>query len=114
MGTKETFTRDEDTIYQDCIKAARKNTQLYLKQIQEQTERIGKKRTKLEDLRKIAGEISECCKKLSEYMENFIPLSHRSILDAYPRQLNDGIILLISGTESGRYWDKKEYDKECK
>ena len=55
VGTKETFTRDEDAICQDCIKAARKNTQLCLKQIQEQTERIGKKRTKLEDLRKIAG-----------------------------------------------------------
>lgn len=114
VGNKDTFEHDEDTIYADCIKAAKKNTQLCMKQIQEQTERIGKKRTKLEDLRKIAGEISECCKKLGEYTENFIPLSHRNVLDAYPRQLNDGIILLIGGTESGRYWDKTEYDKECK
>lgn len=114
VGTKESFARDEDVIYADCIKAARKNTQLCLKQIQEQTEKIGKRRTKLEDLRKIAEEISECCKKLGEYTENFIPLSRRSVLDAYPRQLNDGVILLISGTESGKYWDKTEYDKECK
>ena len=38
----------------------------------------------------------------------------RTVVDAYERGQGDGIIIIINGSESGKYWDKEEWDADHK
>ena len=48
------------------------------------------------------------------YIDSFVPLSKRKILDVYPRTQRDGIIIIIEGDEIGSFWTKEEYDRRKK
>lgn len=46
-----------------------------------------------------------------KYISDFIPLGQRKIIEIYPRLQRDGIVIIVEGAESGKYWDLKEYKK---
>ena len=48
---------------------------------------------------------------LRKYISDFIPLGQRKIIEIYPRLQRDGIVIIVEGAESGKYWDLKEYKK---
>lgn len=50
-------------------------------------------------------------KNYESYINNFVPIADRKILDIYPRIQKDGICIIISGSELGKYWDREEYLK---
>ena len=41
-------------------------------------------------------------------------MMERTVVDAYERVQGDGIAIIIKGSESGKYWDKEEWDAEHK
>lgn len=46
-----------------------------------------------------------------KYISDFIPLGQRKIIEIYPSLKKDGIVIIVDGTESGKYWDLEEYEK---
>ena len=46
-----------------------------------------------------------------KYISDFVPLGRRKIIEIYPRLQGDGIVIIVEGAESGKYWDLKEYKK---
>lgn len=45
-----------------------------------------------------------------EYLKTFVPLRYREIKEVYEREIhNDGTVVIIEGSEWGKYWDKQEY-----
>ena len=114
VGDKDAFERDEEKINKECRERAIKMMTLYLDNIQKATHNIGEKRIKLEELKNRVDAIQKLCDKVSEMKDNLIPLSERTVREIYPRIQGDGVIVLIEGAESGRYWYKSEYDKERK
>ena len=112
VGDKDTFEEDEEKINKECRERAIKMMTLYLDNIQKATHNIGEKRIKLEELKNRVDIIQNLCDKVSEMKDNLIPLPERTVREVYPRIQGDGVIILIQGTENGRYWYKSEYDKE--
>lgn len=47
-------------------------------------------------------------------LKDFEPMMERTVVDAYERVQRDGIAIIIKGSESGKYWDKEEWDAEHK
>lgn len=111
VGDKDTFEEDEEKISKECRERAIKMMALYMDNIRKATCDIGQKRIKLEELKNRADAIQKLCDKVGEMMGNLIPLPERTVREVYPRIEGDGVIVLISGTENGRYWEKKEYDE---
>lgn len=112
VGNKDTFEEDEEKISKECRERAIKMMALYMGNIRKATCDIGQKRIKLEELKNRVDVIQKLCDKVSEMKDNLIPLSERTVREVYPRIQGDGVIILIQGTENGRYWYKSEYDKE--
>lgn len=106
VGGKDAFEEDERGITEQCQKRAAKMIQRYVKDI----ERIAIAVALEEQLE----EILNLCDKINEQVGNMKPITERTVREVYPRIEGDGVIVLISGTENGRYWYKSEYDKERK
>lgn len=104
VGDKDTFEEDERQITEQCQKRAAKMIQRYVKDI----ERIAIAVALEEQL----DSILDLCDKINEQVRNIKPITERTVREVYPRIQGDGVIVLIQGTENGRYWDKTEYDKE--
>lgn len=51
-------------------------------------------------------------KNTNRYVENFVPVMEREIIEEYPRLSEDGIVVIVKGGEAGAYWYKKEYDSK--
>lgn len=114
VGNKGTFAEDEEKISKECRGRAIKMMALHMDNIRKVTHNIGQKRIRLEELKNRVDIIQKLCDKVGEMMGNLIPLPERTVREVYPRIEGDGVIVLISGTENGRYWYKSEYDKERK
>lgn len=48
-------------------------------------------------------------KVINEYLLSFVTLDRRTVAETYPRLQNDGIVVLINGTEKGEYWNLIEF-----
>lgn len=52
-------------------------------------------------------------KKCEKYLNTYTPLPDRKVKDAYWKiSKEDGICIIVDGTESGKYWDKEEWDAD--
>ena len=58
--------------------------------------------------------ISDYVIKTCKILRDFMPMMDRTVIDAYERLQGDGIIIIINGSESGKYWDKEEWDADHK
>lgn len=47
-------------------------------------------------------------------LKDFEPMMERTVIDAYERLQGDGIAIIITGSELGKYWDKEEWDADHK
>lgn len=52
-------------------------------------------------------------KKCEKYLNTYTPLPDRKVKDAYLKiNKEDGICIIVDGTESGKYWNKEEWDAD--
>lgn len=52
-------------------------------------------------------------KKCEKYLNTYTPLPDRKVKDAYWKiSKEDGICIIVDGTESGKYWNKEEWDAD--
>ena len=52
-------------------------------------------------------------KKCEKYLDTFTPIMDRKIKDVYwKNKKEDGVCIIAEGTESGKYWDKEEWDAD--
>lgn len=41
---------------------------------------------------------------------HYVPIRERQVEESYPRCQKDGIVIIVDGIESGRFWTKNEYN----
>lgn len=66
-----------------------------------------------EKLVKIGEQIAATAKALrraAKNYETFKPMRERMIRDAYYKECDNGIAIIVTGQETGKYWTKKEWD----
>ena len=52
-------------------------------------------------------------KKCEKYLDTFTPIMDRKVKDAYWKiNKENGICIIVDGTESGKYYDKEEWDAD--
>lgn len=52
-------------------------------------------------------------KKCEKYLDTFTPIMDRKIKDVYwKNKKEDGVCIIVEGTEAGKYWDKEEWDAD--
>lgn len=54
-------------------------------------------------------------KNIKEYTErfnNFVPYLDREVIKMYQSDINDDVIIIIQGVESGESWDEQEYKRK--
>lgn len=68
----------------------------------------------VQKLKNHSERIEQTVNRISErtlYIQNFTDLWEREIKEKYSRITDNGIVVIIDGTENGQYWDKEEYDR---
>jgi len=50
--------------------------------------------------------------KERSYLDGFVPLMKREVIDDYPRIQRDGYVIIHEGIEPGGYWYAKEYHRD--
>lgn len=86
--------------YADIIESLDVGTKDYLKRVEPIISKI----------QTIGDYVIKTCKILKD----FEPMMERTVMDAYERVQGDGIAIIIKGSESGKYWDKEEWDANHK
>lgn len=86
--------------YSDIIKSLDVETEDYLKRVKQIVLKI--------------KNLSDYVFKLCRILEEFKPMMERTVVDVYERMQGDGIVIIITGEESGKYWDKDEWDTDHK
>ena len=77
---------------------------------------------KVDDLDVLADELSLLSEKIKatskanrkamKRLETFKPMRERLIRDAYVKEYESGIALILNGVEVGKYWSKDEWDAD--
>ena len=44
-----------------------------------------------------------------DLVSKYTPVKDRKIIETYPRLQHDGIVIVVTGNENGKYWFKEEY-----
>ena len=58
--------------------------------------------------KEIEGSVKEYRSALKRH-ETFVPMRERKIKDAYSRETEEGISIIITGCEEGAYWTRQEF-----
>lgn len=67
----------------------------------------------MESLKNIIVHTKSVKKKCEKYLNTYTPLPDRKVKDAYWKiSKEDGICIIVDGTESGKYWNKEEWDAD--
>lgn len=112
VGNKKDFEEDEKEINKYLINQEVKIIAKQVRQIRKEADEIGIRKRRIDEIREAIRKINRLCDRIDDRKGNLKPLSDRRILDFYGRIQKDGIVILIEGTENGKYWGKDDYDKE--
>ena len=110
VGPKGEFkSEDIDTFFKDNAKRRCEN---YVKCISRSLERVFndglEEKMKQQSHRRIKEHLQPILSNVT-YLHDFAPVIDREVKEVYKRIQDDGIVVIIEGTEFGPYWDRKEY-----
>ena len=112
VGSKTEYYRDIDQISQDYLQTAHKKLKEHLKRIKNLNEDLRKPVVDFAQTKTTQGKIRTAVEK-AQYNENYIstfePITDRKVLEIYERLQEDGICIIVTGAENGKYWSREEY-----
>ena len=63
-------------------------------------------------VKKIRGNVP-ALNKVAKYIDEFTPTKDRDVKSVYDKdKKEDGICIVVKGTENGKYWDREEWERE--
>lgn len=110
VGPKGEFKpEDIDTFFKD---EAKRRCENYAKCISRSLERVFsdglEEKAKQSSHRRIKEHLQPILSNVT-YLHDFTPVIKREVKETYKRLQDDGIVVIVEGTEFGLYWDRKEY-----
>lgn len=116
IGSKEEYEKDIESVSKSLINDSKKLFKKNKKKYEKAKGYIDDPKYK-NDIKRNKETMEWSKKQMNNYkmyIDSFVPLSKRKILDVYPRTQRDGIIIIIEGDEIGSFWTKEEYDRRKK
>ena len=110
--SKSEYYRDIDQISQDYLQTAHKKLKEHLKRIKNLNEDLRKPVVDFAQIKTIQGKIRTAVDKAQyneSYISSFEPIPDRKVLEIYKRLQGDGICIIVTGDENGKYWSAEEY-----
>lgn len=111
-GSKTEYYRDIDQISQDYLQTAHKKLKEHLKRIKNLNEDLRKPAVDFAQIKTIQGKIRTAVEKAQyneSYISSFEPIPDRKVIEIYKRLQGDGICVIVTGDENGKYWSVEEY-----
>lgn len=107
---KAGYTDTISSIFDDYLKRTKGwKDEYYRRACKAVVNGIGDNETPLSRAKYISG-LYNAYKTAEKYIKEFVPVMSRNVTDAYTKV--DGLqVVIVSGSESGTYWDKEEWDK---
>lgn len=112
VGLKAEYCRDIDQISQDYLQMAHKRLKENLKRIKKLNEELRKPVVDFAQTKTIQGKIRTAVEKAQyneSYISSFEPIPDRKVVEIYNRLQGDGICVVVTGAENGKYWSVEEY-----
>lgn len=115
VGRKDEYYRDIDQISQDYLQTAHKKLKEHLKRIKKLNEDLKKPVVDFAQIKTIQGKIRTAVEKAQyneKYISEFEPIPNRKVVEIYNRLQGDGICVVVTGAENGKYWFREEYENK--
>lgn len=118
VGTKEEYEANIDFVQQDllatrmeALETNRRKAELYMRKIAEPDDEYHgvKYWDLLSDRAKKLSKVCSYIPKLEEYLDTFVAIRKREVVEQYDRIQNDGVVIIVKGKEFGGVYDYEEY-----
>lgn len=112
---KAEFYRDVDQIEKNYLQTAHKRLKENLNRIQNLTKEFRKKKVNFAEAKEIVkkiGDANERAQCNEKYLSEFETILGRKVIDIYDRIQKDGICIIVTGSENGKYWFREEYENK--
>lgn len=116
IGRKEDYEKNIEKISRSYLNDAKEREKKYRKRIREANEVLVDSKLTFDELSKMIKKIRRYLpglKKVEKYIDEFIPIKDRDVESVYDKiKKEDGICIVVKGTENGKYWDREEWERE--
>lgn len=116
IGKKEDYEKNIEKISRSYLNDAKEKEKKYRERIREANEVLADIKLTFDELEKMVKKIRRYLpglKKVEKYIDEFIPIKDRDVESVYDKiKKEDGICIVVKGTENGKYWDREEWERE--
>ena len=95
---------------------AKEREMKYREKIREANEALSDNKITFDELTKMVKRIRTyfpALKKVEKYIDEFTPIKDRDVESVYDKiKKEDGICIVVKGTENGKFWDREEWERE--
>ena len=116
VGKKEDYEKNIEKISRSYLNAAKEREKNYREKIREANEVLADSRLTFDELSKMIKKIRRYLPRLKQeekYIDEFIPIKDRDVKSVYDKiKKEDGICIVVEGTENGNFWDREEWERE--
>ena len=115
IGKKEDYEKNIEKISRSYLNNAKEREKKYREKIREANEALADSKLTFDELEKVAKKIRRYLpglKKVEKYIDEFIPIKDRDVESVYDKiKKEDGICIVVKGSESGKFWDREEWER---
>lgn len=116
IGKKEDYEKNIEKISRSYLNNAKEKEKKYREKIREANEALSDNKITFDELTKMVKRIRTYFPRLKlveKYIDEFTPIKNRDVKSVYDKiKKEDGICIVVEGTENGKYWDREERERE--
>lgn len=116
IGKKEDYEKNIEKISRSYLNNAKEREKKYRERIREANEVLADRKLTFDELEKMVKKIRRnfpALKLVEKYINEFIPIKKREVKNIYDKdKKEDGICIVVEGTENGKFWDREEWERE--
>ena len=116
IGKKEDYEKNIEKISRSYLNNAKEREKKYRERIREANEVLADSKLTFDELEKMVKKIRRnfpALKLVEKYINEFIPIKKREVKNIYDKdKKEDGICIVVEGTENGKFWDREEWERE--
>lgn len=116
IGKKEDYEKNIEKISRSYLNNAKEREKKYREKIREANEVLADSKLTFDELDKMIKKIRRylpALKLVEKYINEFIPIKKREVKNIYDKdKKEDGICIVVKGTENGKFWDREEWERE--
>lgn len=116
IGKKEDYEKNIEKISSSYLNNAKEREKKYREKIREANEVLADSKLTFDELDKMIKKIRRylpALKLVEKYINEFIPIKKREVKNIYDKdKKEDGICIVVKGTENGKFWDREEWERE--